>query len=556
LSNADIADRLLALAQMLAAQKENPFKIKAYRRAAHTIRAMPESVDDLVRRGADLTGYPGIGKGISSAIREIVQSGTLEKLERLRSEVPAEVAAIAAYPLLDPQRVLRIYRKLKISTVGELIEKLESGAIGEQFGARMEQHVRQAVTPSHEMLLYRAQPLASAIGDFLLRHSPVRRAAVTGAVRRRVEVIGEISLLVDTEDLTRVTEKVARYGGRTEVLSVQPAAAFFKLAVGTVLRLDAARTAQWGLAMVLTTGSEGHLRELGAAGLEKLAAEDRPLEQEEQVYGMLGLPFIPPELREGRGEVALAARGALPALVTKADIRGDLHAHTTSSDGSDTIAEMAAAAKERGYQYLGISDHSQSLKIARGLSEEALREQIRAIDQLNRRLRGFVLLKAAEVDILAGGTLDYPDELLRQLDYTVCFIHSRFQLGRREQTERVLRAMDNPYFNIMGHATGRLLLKRTGYEMDFERVLKHARERGCCFEINSSPDRLDLSAENARLAREAGIPIAISTDAHSTGEFDLIRCGIEQARRAGLDRREVLNCLELAEFRRRIARLA
>ena len=549
LSNAEIADRLLALAQMLAAQKENPFKIKAYRRAAQTIRAMPESVDQLVRRGADLTEYATIGKGISAALGEIVHSGTLEKLERLRTEVAPEIAAIAAYPLLDPQRVLRIYKKLKISSVEELVEKLESGAIAAQLGARMDQHVRQALMPTHEMLLYRAQPLSRAIQNYILRHCPVRRAEVTGAVRRRLEVIGEISLLLDGDDMAGVVERISHYGGRTEVVSVEQTAAFLKLAAGTTLRLDLTNR-QWGLAMVRATGADAHLRQLRAAGLEELAATDQPLETEEQVYAALGLQLIPPELREGRDEIELARSHALPRLVTKADIRGDLHAHTISSDGSDTIGDMAAAGRERGYEYLGITDHSQSLKIARGLSEDALREQIRNIDEFNEKTEGIVILKAAEVDILADGKLDYPDELLRQLDYTVCSIHSRFNLNKTEQTERVLRAMDNPYFNIMGHATGRLLLKRTGYELDFDRILRHAKENGCCFEINSSPDRLDLSAENSRRAKEAGIKIAISTDAHSTGELDLIRCGMEQARRAGLDRTAVLNCLGLAEIKR------
>jgi DNA polymerase (family X) len=348
-------------------------------------------------------------------------------------------------------------------------------------------------------------------------------------------------------------DRVSRYGGRTEVLSVDGGVARFELAAGATLRLDVANQ-PWGLAMILATGADEHLQKLRAAGLDALSTADRPLDEEQQVYAALGLQFIPPELREGRNEVELAARHAIPALVTKADIRGDLHAHTLASDGAGSIADMAAAAGERGYEYVGITDHSQSLKIARGLTEDALLEQIREIDRLNEELGRIVILKSAEVDILADGKLDYRDELLRQLDYTVCSIHSRFNLDKAAQTERVLRAMDNPHFTILGHATGRLLLKRTGYELDFDRILQHARDRGCFFEINSSPDRLDLSAENARRAAEAGIHISISTDSHSTGEFDLIRCGIEQARRAGLDKSAVLNCLELAELRRKFRR--
>jgi DNA polymerase (family X) len=230
------------------------------------------------------------------------------------------------------------------------------------------------------------------------------------------------------------------------------------------------------------------------------------------------------------------------------DIRGELHAHSTSSDGSNSIEQMAAAAKARGYEYTGITDHSQSLKIANGVSVEDLWAQIKFIDRLNGRLDGLRVLKSSEVDILADGSLDYPDDLLKELDYTVCSIHSRFGLGKAQQTERIMRAMDNRYFNILGHATGRLLLKRPGYEIDIDRIIAHAAQNQCFFEINSSPDRLDLSADNARAAAAAGVRIAISTDAHSTREFGLVKYGIDQGRRAGLAKSAVLNCLPWKEL--------
>jgi len=274
-----------------------------------------------------------------------------------------------------------------------------------------------------------------------------------------------------------------------------------------------------------------------------LRRRDVSFPSEQSFYRKFGLQYIEPELREGYDEVERAAKSALPNLVTTKDIRGELHAHSTSSDGSDSIEDMAEAAREKGYEYIGISDHSQSLKIARGVSVEDLWAQIKYIDKLNRRLRGFRILKSSEVDILADGSLDYPDDLLRELDYTVCSIHSRFGLDRQQQTERLLRAMDNRYFNILGHATGRLLLRRPGYEIHVDRVIAQARKNGCFFEINSSPDRLDLSAENVRKAKAACVLVAVNTDAHSTGELPLIRCGIDQARRAGLEKTAVLNCL-------------
>jgi DNA polymerase (family X) len=556
LSNAEIADRLMSLAQLLSAQKENTFKVKAYRRAAKKIKTLSESVDELVRRDADLTEYSGIGKAISSAIREIVLSGTLRQLETLLSQVPAELAAITDYPRLDPKRVLRIYKKFNISTIVELKERLESGAITERFGARMDQHVRQALTEAHEMLLYDADSIAHPVEEFLHKKCGVRSAQATGDYRRRVEVVGEISFLIETDNFSAVVEKMERYGGKAELLGSAENSAVFRLSSGTVLRIERADKRKWGLALITSTGSANHLRSLRAAGgnLEELARSDDDYSTEEAVYRQLGLSFIEPELREGHNEVELAMRGGIPTLVSLEDIRGELHAHSTSSDGSNSIEQMAAGARKKGYEYIGISDHSQSLKIAGGVSEEDLWKQIRFIDQLNERIGGIRVLKSAEVDILADGSLDYPDELLKELDYTVCSIHSRFGLGKAAQTERILRAMDNRCFTILGHATGRLLLKRPGYEIDVDRVIDHARTNGCFFEINSSPDRLDLSAENARVAGDAGVKIAINTDAHSVRELDYIRGGVDQARRAGLGKESILNCHSWPELRRVIRR--
>jgi DNA polymerase (family 10) len=332
--------------------------------------------------------------------------------------------------------------------------------------------------------------------------------------------------------------------------------AVFALSSGVRLRIQLAAANDWGGHMLLCTGSRAHLRKLAKAtgGLRELRSAAEHASTEDGLYRTFGLAYIEPELREGHDEVERAAANELPKLVAIADIRGELHAHTTASDGRDSIESMAEAASALGYEYLGITDHSQSLKIARGVPAESLWEQIRHIERLNGHLRNFRILKSAEVDILADGSLDYPDDLLRELDYTVCSIHSRFGLGKKEQTERILRAMDNRYFNILGHATGRILLQRPGYEIDVDRIIGHARQNGCFFEINSSPNRLDLSAEHVRRAAEAGVMIALSTDAHSTPEFRLIRCGVDQARRAGLEPSRVLNCQSWDVLQRRFKR--
>ena len=544
LSNAEIADRLASLAQLLSVQKENPYRVKAYQRAAATIRTLSESIDQLVRDGSDLTEYAGIGQAISSAIREIVLTGTLGKLEKLRSQASPELASISDHPRLDPRRVLRIYKKLGISSIQALRERLENGDIEEKLGIRMAQHVRQGITPTHGMLLYRADELRVATEGFLIDKCGVRRAEVVGDYRRRVEVIDELVFLIETNDLPSVISKLERYGGRTPMLSCSKDTALFALPSGVLLRIQVASKENWGMALVSFTGSKAHLKKLTTvAGNLKTLKSNGPFPTESALYRKFALSFIEPELREGLDEVERAAQGTLPVLVLAKDIRGELHAHSTSSDGIHSIEQMAVAARERGYEYVGITDHSQSLKLARGVSVEDLLKQIRLIDKLNKRIQGVRILKSAEVDILADGSLDYPDEVLRELDYTVCSIHSRFGFGKTQQTERILHAMDNRYFNILGHATGRLLLKRPGYEIDMDRVIAHAKQNGCFFEINSSPDRLDLSAENARAAAMAGVGIAVSTDAHHTRELELVRYGMDQARRAGLEKPSVLNCL-------------
>ena len=556
LTNADIAHQLRSLAQLLSAQGENPFKIKAYRRAAETIQALPDSVDELVRQEADLTGLAGIGKGIAGAIREIVLSGNLRKLEKLRSEVSPELVALNEFPRLDPKRVQQIYRKLGISSVTALKEKLAAGEIGARLGPRIEHHVRQALVTSHELLLYDVDEIAPAVQEYLRKRCGVRRAEPAGDFRRRVEVIHELTFVIATDDFPAVTAAMLRYGGHSELVSADENRATFRLPMGMLLTLEMARPTHWGVALLVATGSEAHLDALEAAGHDVPAlvrSRDR-VSTEIAAYRKLGLPFIPPELREGRDEVALAKAKKLPRLVALDDVRGDLHMHTLASDGAHTIEEMAAAARERGYDYIGIADHSQSLKIAGGVAEKDLWKQIRRIDKLNAKLRGIRVLKSAEVDIRIDGTLDYPDDLLRELDYTVCSIHSRFGLGETQQTERILRAMDNPHFTLLGHATGRLLLRRPGYRLDIERIIAHARARGCFFEINASPDRLDLSAEHARLARDAGVKIAINTDAHSFHELDFMRCGVDQARRAGLRATDVLNCMPWAKLERALRR--
>jgi DNA polymerase (family X) len=556
LTNADIARRLVEVAQMLQAKGENPYKVRAYRRAAETIAGLGDSVDAMIRAGDDVTVFPGIGKGIAAALREIVLSGKLGQLELLLASVPPEVAALNEHPRLDPQRVARVYKKLGISTLAELNEKFEAGTIGVVFGQRMEEHFRQALRETHHILLFDADELAGQVQRYLVQKCGARRAEIVGEVRRRVEIVGELAFLVESDDFAGTSERLRKFGGGIPLVEQTKADATFQLSNHILLTIHRGTPAQWGLALIAATGSPAHLEALEKTKgpLERWKRSKANLRDEAAAYQAMRLAFIPPELREGGNEIKLAARDALPDLVTTSDIRGELHAHTTTSDGAHTIEQMADAARAKGYDYLGITDHSQSLKIARGVSTDDLWTQIRRIDKINSKLSGFHILKSAEVDILVDGSLDYPDDLLAELDYTICSIHSRFRLGKAEQTERILRAMDHPAFSILGHATGRLLLKRTGYDIDLARVIAHAKSAGCFFEINASPDRLDLSAENVRTVVEAGIKIAICTDAHHIRELDYLRCGIDVARRGGVAKKSVLNTLSWPQLRRALIR--
>lgn len=559
-SNAKVAELLRRYAAALSLEGANRFKLKAYRRAAETLEGLEDDVEERVRQGRDLTELPGIGKAIKDSIVEIVRTGRLGRLERSLGGLSDQQVELATKPGLDPKKVNRVYKKLGIHSLEELRERLDDGTIRDVMGPRTDYHVRQGLDERPRHLLYSVQDLGARIERYLRNMPGVTCVSNSGSLRRKCETVGDLNFLVAAASSSQVLERFD-FGG---VLSSEPRGdreRTFGLSSGLSVSLRWTPIEQWGWALIHATGSPVHVADLELwAKRQKLhftpsglARHGIDVSSEVNIYNGLGLSFIEPELREGRGEVRAAA-GKLPKLIQLGDLRGDLHAHTTASDGMHTIVEMAAAAKARGYEYLAITDHSKSLRITDGLSEERLWDQIHAIDKVNAGLKHFRVLKSAEVDILEHGTLDYSDGILKELDFTICSVHSRFGLDREQQTERIMRAMDNRYFTILGHATGRLLLKRPGYDLDIERLLEHAKVSGCYFEINSSPDRLDLSAENAQQAKDLGIKIAINTDAHGVDELDLISNGINQARRAWLQANDVLNALPLETLLRQVRR--
>lgn len=548
--NAGIAEMLRQYAATLVIEGGDRFKINAYRRAAATIETSELDVAQTVADGGDLTVLPGVGKGIAATITEIVKSGHFSRLEKSVAELPPELAELATRPALDPKKVQRIYKKLKIAGLAELRAALELGRIREVLGGPLEFHVRQGLEDRPRILLPAAERLAEAIETFLRAQTGVETVAAVGSLRRKKETIGEIDFLVASEKPASTTFKAFTKFSAVRTVGPQTKTdAEFVLSSGSVVRLACCKPNEWGLELARRSGSPVHFEALERRAAERklkltgrgLAAKEIDTADEQAVFTGLGLKFIEPELREGCGELEAAAADALPALVTVDDIRGDLHMHTTASDGNASILEMARAAQARGYRYIAITDHSQSLKFTNGLTEERLRAHCRAIDEANEQLKDFRIFKSSEVDILDDGSLDYSQEMLAELDFTICSIHSKFGLNREKQTERILRAMDSPYFGILGHATGRLLLRREGYEIDIERIIRHAADVGCFFEINANPHRLDLSDTHAKLAKEAGILIAVNTDAHSTEELDNLPYGVNQARRAWLTADDVLN---------------
>jgi DNA polymerase (family X) len=565
--NTEIADLFEQLADLLEIREDNPFRIRAYRNAARVIRGHARSMADLVDSGADLAELPGIGADLAGKIATIVHTGKLPLLEQLRAKVPRPLVAMTRIEGLGPKRAKALYRALKIRSLEDLQRAARSGRIREikGFGARTEQLIGQRAariaSAQRRIKLSEAEDIVGPLVKQLQSVDGVRTVEVAGSYRRRRDTVGDLDLLVSaSRNASGVMDAFVGHEDVAEVLAKGSTRGTVRLRNGVQVDLRVVAPASFGAALYYFTGSKAHniaVRKLAIArGLKLneygLFRADRRVggRAEQDVFDAVGLPFIPPELREDRGEIEAARKQRLPALVEIADIRGDLHCHTKATDGRDTLEAMARAAAARGYEYLSANDHTRRVSIAHGLDRRRLLQQVHAIDRLNARLQGIVVLKSAEVDILDDGSLDLPDDVLKQLDFTVCAIHYGLNRSREQQTERILRAMDNPYFTILAHPTGRLINAREPYDIDLERVLKAARERGRIMEVNAHPDRLDLDDQGCRMAREAGVRLAISTDAHRVADLDLMRFGIDQARRGWLEPADVVNTRPLAELRR------
>lgn len=567
--NADIAAIFEEIASLLEIQGANPFRIRAYRNAARIIGELSAEAYVLVEKDEDLTRYPGIGHDLSAKIREIVATGHCSLLDRLHMELPPAVAELLRVPGLGPRRVRHLYHDLDVQTVEQLYYAARDGRIRALpgFGEKTELNILQAVETHADRVrpkLAVAAQYAEALRFYLAGVPGVIRITVAGSFRRMRETVGDLDIIVAATPDSAVMQHFIAYDEVAETLLVGATRASVILRCGIQVDLRVVAEESYGAALHYFTGSKAHniavrqiaqkhglkINEYGVyRGKTRIAGES-----EESVYHAVGLSYIPPELRENRGEIAAARIGLLPRLVEFGDLRGDLHLHTKFTNGHNTLREMALAGQSLGLQYLAITDHSRSLTIARGLDPQRLARQCREIEILNEELEGITLLKGIEVDILEDGSLDLPDHALAQLDLVVGAVHSKFGLSRTRQTERILRAMAHPHFTMLAHPTGRIIQERAPCDIDMPRIIREAGRRGCFIELNSQPGRLDLLDIYCQMAKEEGVLISINSGAHSTFEFDNLRFGIGQARRGWLEKQDVLNSRPLSELRALINR--
>jgi len=561
----EIADGLDQIADLLELEQANPFRVRAYRNAARTVRGLGAEVSAMLARGENLADLPGIGADLAGKIKELATTAHLPLLDELRRHTPAIAVELLKLPGLGPKRVKALCEALNIHFIEQLHRALIDGRVAKVpgFGAGVIKTLLQAIETKPKgparIKLAAAEGYVTPLIAYLKEAPGVGEVAVAGSFRRCQETVGDIDILATAKKSAPVMGWFTRYGEVARVAASGPTRATVVLRSGLQVDLRIVQPESYGSALHYFTGSKAHniaIRRIGQQRGLKIneygvfrGSRRTGGETEAEIYQAVGLPFIPPELREDRGEIEAAAAGKLPNLVELGDLRGDLHMHSTATDGHNTIAEMAAAARSAGLDYIAITEHSRRLAMAHGLDPARLKKQIAEIDKLNARGLGVTILKGIEVDILEDGSLDLPDSILVELDVVVAAVHSRFNLSREKQTERVLRAMERKYFTVFAHPTGRLIGEREPYDVDMPRLIKAARDRGCFLELNAHPDRLDLTEINCRMAKEAGVLVSIATDAHRASEIAYLRFGVGQARRGWLEAKDVLNTRKLPELR-------
>lgn len=565
--NADIAEAFDEIGDLLSILGENVFRVRAYRRAAQIVRSLPSEVAQL--GGPDeYDALPGIGKDLARKIAELVRTGRLTLLERLRRQVPPGVRELLSLPGMGPVRVRAVMSKLHVKSREQLMAALSAGRLAKLrgFGPALQERLRTALTAKatdeigKRLPLFVAAQYAEPLRRYLASVPGVTRAEVAGSYRRGRDTVGDLDLLVCAPAGVDLLPALRRYPDLREVTAAGTTKASGVLRNGLQFDLRVVPGESFGAALQYFTGSKSHsihlrrraaeqglkLSEYGLyQGRKRLAGDT-----EEGVYEAMGLAWIAPELREDGGEIEAAGRHALPVLVERADLEGDLHVHTDATDGHDSLEEMVAAARAEKLSYIAITDHAKHIGIVRGLDADRLARRCEAIDALNETLRGFTVLKGIEVDILEDGRLTLPDAVLGRLDVVIIAVHSHFNLTEARQTARVLRALERPYVSILAHPTGRLLGERAAFALEFDRVLEAVHDRGCILEVNGQPLRLDLDEVHVKAARDRGILLSLASDAHSIAQLGHLDGAVRQARRGWARKEDVLNAYSLAQVRR------
>lgn len=567
---AEVADVLEEIGRLLEFKGENPFKVRAYANAARALADLGEPLDAVLAEGR-LREIPGIGAAIAEKIVAYAETGSIPLLERLRDEIPAGVLDLVAVPGLGTKRARAAFEVLGVASLDDLEAAAASGRLaqvpgfGEKTARTVLASLERVRAYTGRWLAAEARPLAERLLASLREDPDVVRAEIAGGLRRAMETVHDVDLVAAGADPATILERFAALPIVAAVTARGDTRATVRLAGGIPADLRVVKPEEFPFALQYFTGSQAHNTRL--RGLAKrrglklneytlLRKDGTPVEcaDEAAVYGALGLEWIQPEIREDRGEVEAARKGGLPRLVVRGDLRGVLHVHTEWSDGRATIQAMAEAARESGFEYLAVCDHSRSAAYAGGLDADRLLQQREEIERVNAGLHGFTVLAGSEVDILADGQLDYADDVLAGLDLVIGSIHSRLGLPREEQTERVLRAIENPWLDILGHPAGRVLNRREGADLDMERILDAAAAAGVALEVNGDPHRLDLDWRWHGAAMERGIRLAIDPDAHGPETLDYVDNGIGIARKGWVTREAVLNALPLEEFRKALRR--
>jgi len=555
--NQAVAEIFNDIADILEIKGDNPFRIRAYRRAAQNIDSFARDVAETSPE--ELQNIPGIGADLAAKVQEYVQTGSLEFYDELKKEVPAGLIDILSVPGLGPKTAKLLFEKLHIKDINDLEKRAKEGRLKSLPGiqAKTEENILKGIAMirrhTGRFPIGRVLPVADGILEKLREKAPITKLNIAGSLRRWKDTVKDIDILATSKNPHEVMNVFVNLNAVREVLMKGPTKSSVVTQEGIQVDLRVVEEGSFGAALAYFTGSKEHnirLREMAVKkGLKinEYGVFDVKTEKklggsyEDDVYKILGMPFIAPEMREDTGELEAALEGSLPKLVSIEDIRGDLHVHTKSSDGSHDIQELIASAKAKGYEYLAITDHSKGLAVARGLSIEQVLDQHKKIKALNKKLKGFSLLSGTEMDIRSDGSLDYPDEVLKQFDIVVASIHSGFRQSSEQITKRILSAMKNPYVSIIAHPSGRIIGEREAYEVDMEAVLKAAKETGTAIEINAYPFRLDLPDIYVKKAKQMDVMLSVNTDTHVTFQFDFMAYGIGIARRGWAEKKDILN---------------